>query len=302
MKKTNIIFIIIIALIVSGCNPNSNFGGKTSALGKDKLVDVNEGVSFKFNEDTKLSQIYDGGVQSFNLRFDIENKGEFTIPKNELTVRLGGIRYQDLNINENAAKKNVPKDIRKARKNTEGKLVLGDKEIVSFGPLKYMPKILTKSSQRIHADVCYPYQTNSIVELCVATNQFEQQTSENLNVCKVENKNPVLSTGAPVKVTQFEQRPISATELEISFTIEHVGKKTNSIIFKSDTLRNCLIQQREPTANFDQKNKVKYSVDNGGIGKIDCDQTGKNNGEVTLISNKAAVFCIQKLQAKLQDT
>ena len=110
--------------------------------------------------------------------------------------------------------------------------------------------------------------------------------SQDDTVCKINEQKPVYCSGAPVKVTSFQEGAAGNNKVQFTFNIEQKG---NGDVFEkdSDCGSGTLIGKR---------NKVYVTVDTGLPG-LKCHNLigGDTSGFVTLSAGKASVDCVQTL-------
>ena len=189
-------------LLVAGCENGNNNTQSTSPY-----VGGSQGLSIGFAEGAPPSDIYDNGGFPFDIGIKLNNKGEYTVSKDDARVSIKGIYYLDYGLNSvNDLIKNPEEDIIAMKKETDGRVVEGIETRVEFNGLNYQNTITgTMTPVNLIAEACYKYETKSNINLCIR----DRLTTTKDGVCNVQEKKQVFNSGAPIKIDNFVESAIS---------------------------------------------------------------------------------------------
>src|SRR3989338_8561937 len=92
MKKY-LFAVLVILIILAGCEEKT----AAPARSKEPFVGGKVGLSIDFLEDAPPPEVADGGNFPFDVVVKIDNKGEHTIDKEDVIVKISGILPEDFN-------------------------------------------------------------------------------------------------------------------------------------------------------------------------------------------------------------
>jgi hypothetical protein len=290
MKKLfTYLSIAFLAVLVafSGCSSGTDAsanGVKLSAFnGGDKALNL------EFSPTAPPATVRDMGQIPFSVSVLVENKGEFDIELGKAHVVLSGFNAADLGLNSTSKELISLNGVKKKGSN----IIPGAKVPVTFSDMRYMPNIVSGTfPMTLYASVCYPYRTQSLIELCVSGNT-ESVVDTKSKVCDVNNqKSKYANSGAPVQIANVKQYPASQSSIQLQFDIVHTGKTKGSLYAQGSLDSDCKVRGISPTSAEAQldKDKVKFAIDAGGL-KVDCGNSAPS-GTVTLMGDKYTVTCI----------
>jgi hypothetical protein len=295
MKTINkYIFAIIITsfLLITGCTGNNSSGANQNSYSLDSFNGGKKALDFEFVEGMPPEKIKDNGLQPFQVRISARNEGEFDIEEGKTHVRLAGFNPDDLNINDTS--KSFPA-IRGFLVQGEN-IIPGQEQRVIFSGLKYVENLASGIYPlTINANLCYPYETRAIAEVCIAGNTIPT-LEENYENCQIEGSKQFSNSGAPVYIENVEQFSNGGSSILMQFDIVHDPESGNGRVFKSNTIDSeCNIDGNLPTKPevIEFEDKIQVEVE-GGLGSLDCESTGTNSFEAILDGNgRTTVTCIQ---------
>lgn len=294
MINKNIISILIVSflLILSGCGGSSSTNAKTDGFGSAKTAfnGGSDGLSIEFTEGQPPKKIFDNSQGSFNIRLLVKNLGESDIADNKAHIALSGISPADFNVVETYKSLTPLTGVKKQGDN----VIEGQIQPVMFTGLKYVPKLnsgITK--QNILVDMCYPYETKALVNVCISGNTLRTST-DNLEVCKLNGDKSFANSGAPIGISNVKQSVGGKSKIMLQFDIVQKDKNKNSRVFELGSLdNNCKINGNSITSSDAslKRNYVNFNVDGRGL-NVDCGD-GTSSGKVLLSdsSKKATVYC-----------
>lgn len=279
-----ILYSVIFSLMLAGCTSDN----KNTVTKSNTFIGGSEGVTIAFLENAPPAEVFDNNTYPFDVSVKLENKGEYDVPKDKVKVSLSGIDRNEFN--NPPVLLNSDEDLEKSRIDPNGKVVQGTVTYVNFPNLIYKRNLPGNTPFIIRADLCYQYGTVAQARMCIRNDL----TSIEEGVCDPSGQKSVVSSGAPVQVSNFEQSPAGKKKITFSFDIEHrntglVSRKGNDC---SDTL--------------DQKNRVLVTVDTGDLtSKLSCSGleggNSKTSGYVNLYNGKRNVRCTQDLESSSGD-
>jgi len=275
MKKILFSILIIGLFMLVGCEEQIETGFSKPFIGGTNAID------FDFIEGSPPPEVYDGGSYPFEVTLNVENRGEYDVPKDKIDIELAGFYPPDFG---NPAITIQPdEDLDKSYIDSEGNVIPGTITYVTFPDFNFGGNLLANNEYRIRANLCYAYGTTAQADLCV----LDDLTKTKDEVCKVSEGKRVDSSSAPVQIENFEES-ISGTD-KITFSFEIV-QRGSGLASKLDS--GC----SEETID---KNKVWVTVDSGLAG-LDCaglsDGTD-TTGYTTLYGGKRLIRCTQDISA-----
>ncbi|MBN2112424.1 hypothetical protein JW707_04990 [Candidatus Woesearchaeota archaeon] len=273
MKKYIFAMAVISMLFLTGCGEGE---GQLPGAGTPFLGGTS-GVSISF-EDSPPAEVFDGGDFPFDIVVRLKNDGEWDIPKNNIKVKISGIRAEQFNLAESQLAKNAPEDLPKKQRDPTGTLLESPPVLVEFTNFNHRESITgSELTYPIRADVCYRYGTTAVSQLCVRENILNPQEG---GICTINEAKTLFNSAAPVQVTSFTESARSSEKVGFSFTITHSG--TGSI-YEQDTLCN-----KESMA-FEDRIYVKVDA---GISGLECSGLSEETeGFVKLFGGTKTVSC-----------
>lgn len=289
MKKIYLFFALFSVFILSGCTSDTD--NRASGVSGQSFIGGFESLTFSFGENTPPDTVRDQGLQPFSIRLLVENKGEFDIPDGRAHVSLNGFNAQDLNLQNSSQTLSNLNGFRKQGTNT----IPGGIQQVVFSDLTYVDSVVSGTFPlRIFANICYPYQTRAIVNLCINGNTVPS-IDDRVRICDLNSQREVSNSGAPVYIENVRQYPSGTSSIQLQFDIVHRPTSNDANIYETNSFdSNCRLNGI-PTSSSEalfKRDKVTYQV-NTGIEGINCESTGSNSNTITLNSNKYTVTCIQ---------
>lgn len=274
MKK--VILFLVIGLFLVGCEK------KVDTTFSKPFIGGTNAAAFNFIEGSPPAEVYDGGSYPFEVTLNVENKGEYDVPKEKISVELVGFYPPDFNNPE--IKKNPDEDLGKSYIDSEGNIIPGTITYVTFPGFNFMEELKANNEYRIRANLCYVYGTIAQADLCV----LDDLTKTKDEVCKVSEKKSVDCSSAPVKIENFEESIAGTDKITFSFEIVQRG---SGLVSKKET--SCSDETID-------KNKVWVEIDSG-LGGLSCsglsDGTG-TMGYTTLYGGKRMIRCTQDISAQ----
>src|SRR3989344_6033863 len=208
MKRGMIIIIFAVTLLVlGGC-------GTKDPKSEGPFFGGNQGVSIKFAEDAPLSQF--GELDTVPVSVNLENEGESDIPTGEAKIKLFGFDYEHFGLSNDFLYNTKP-----LRKRSELSPEGGVQEL-EIGRAKYRFKIRNSEEFTFRAKICYPYKTETAVDVCLSSKLDE---GGGITICSVDGekvKKGTVSSG-PIQVTSITESLRSADQTRFDIKISNVG-------------------------------------------------------------------------------
>ncbi|GEM_PF-1237116 len=287
MKKINIIIILSISLILLVSCTTGGKNTKTSASG---FIGGTEGISSSISivSTSGDNKVYDSGNDPFKIQIKLENKGEHEVKENEVLVTLDAINFIAYQIKD--VTQPSPLILQGLRK--EGTKTTSPTQAVVLFDANYKPVIDADTSATIAANICYKYQTLSVVkDLCVRKKITGPSTS---TTCKVEETKQPENSGAPFRVKIFNERPSGENKVNIYFEAEN-ERKTGTIYTKDYLSKGkCLDVEADKNKVYIKVefNKDDLTAAQNSASIISCNGlSNKNEGFVNVIQNKIQLSC-----------
>ncbi len=271
MKKIMMVLIGLMVLLV-GCE-----GGETTESSAKAFIGGTDSIDFDFMEETPPVEVYDGGQQPFEVTLFLENKGEFDVAKEDVTVKLSGFYPGDFS--SPVIEKNPDENLDKSYIDPDGEEQKGTINYINFPGFNFAGTLVGNNEYTIRADVCYGYGTRAQADLCV----LEDLTSKEDEVCEVDETKSADSSSAPVLVENFEEEVAGTRKIKFSFDVVHRGSGLVSKLGSS-----C-------DSVLGAKDKVWVEIDSGisGLSCSGLEGGSATTGYTTLYGGKRKVICMQ---------
>jgi hypothetical protein len=289
----NIILTIILSLCMlfgaASCENNSettNNNVRTADFGlQNTFLQGNGGLTFEFQKNSPPEIVRDQGLEPFFVRFYVENKGEFNIPKDTAFIAISGFNFADLNLNQNSLSL---KELRGVKIQGSTGQIPGGSQLVTFSNLRYKKEVIGSNfPMTIYTDICYPYETEAVTVVCVNGNTIIT-TDETNKICELDDNNlQFANSAAPVKIQNVRQNRNGEHSILLTFDIVHIPLSSKSDLYGRDSFKkDCSLKNEN--SQFTEKNKVKYILTTGLSGSINCDLTGTNSNSIILYSSQGS--------------
>ncbi|MBT4646866.1 hypothetical protein HOC11_01215 [archaeon] len=284
MKK-RIIFLLIFALTLSVAQNECGGGGESGPTITDPFIGGTGGVTINFEEGFPPEFIFDSSQTPFDVIVKLENVGEWLVPKNDVMVKIEGIRPEQFGkTSSDFIKIGVEEDLLQTKKNSENDIIEGIPVYVDYENLAFNEKIEGNFNPPIRASVCYKYGTRAVSNICIVPDLL--QPADDNDLCKINENKQVFNSAGPIQVTEFKEIARSTDAISFTFKLKHKG----SGLFYSPETR-C---GGETASRL--KNKVKINVDSGLDG-LTC--TGQDSdGNILLQGGERPITCIQRVTSQ----
>lgn len=281
--KTIFIALTISMIFLIGCGESSE--GVSS---NNPFLSGTTGFRIDFAPGAPPETVFDGGNFDFDLEVKIENAGEHDVSAQDVIVRIDGISPIEFGkTSSDFTMRGISEDLRGAEKDAAtNNRIEGDVSYATFQNLNYQGNVVGSSLTRpVVASVCYEYGTKAVSSLCI----LDDITNDDSEVCTVNEGKTVHSSGAPVKVTSFLQRPAGVDRVEFQFTVENQASASN--IFKQDT---------ECSSERSDKDVVFVEVESGlsGLSCTGLQGGSQTSGTITLRDRSFTIRCIQPIDSE----
>lgn len=270
MKKYFVILMMLILAFSAGCSKQTTDEQKTTGTASPFLTGT-EGLAVSFQSGAPPSEVYDEDF-NFDINVKLENMGEQTIGAGKAKLKITGINPADFgNPKLDSA---IGDELIAARKDPAGNILQGGITNINFEKLQ-AEKVTGEVSFNLRAEVCYPYQTRAISQICVledllgTTRKAGETPSCEPNPTQVTSE----ASAGPLTIEKFKQSVIGKDKISFTFDVKHRGAGR---IYQKDSGCDAVISN---------KNKVTVKVDTGNLGTLSCSGLSNgNDGEVTLFS------------------
>ena len=240
MRVLSILTIILVVLIIAGCQSTGN-----QAATSTPFIGGQNGLLQSFIQGTPPDEIFDKSQLEFSIITELENAGEADIAQGAGYVRVEGIKAEDYGVTAADLKKDIP-EIVGAKKNTDGSITSGSKDTVQFTGLKFIGSVPGPiPSGPIRVEACYDYATQAVAQLCI---REKLTTEKGRQLCEPSGSKDVANSGAPIHVTNLVEQPLGNGRVQVTFQITPGGQE-NDRFYKDGT--DC---------NDDLTNKDRYKV------------------------------------------
>jgi hypothetical protein len=249
-------------------------------------------------------EIFDGGQMPFGVNVVIDNLGESAVGPEAPTLQSSDRSTNTFALVQiigiNPAQFGYPElektfadegiTLLGARRNFDGTVVSGDKNVITFEKFNYLPDERGNSQVTLRANICYDYTTYSRGIVCIKDNVLE--STQDSTICTLSGPKDVKSSGAPVHVTSLTENPLGRNKIQVTFTVENVG---TGQIFRRESQNSGLISDACDTSLTNpNKNIVHVKVflgDDYSSSLIQCPLLGNSNeGDIQLFQGAAATL------------
>ncbi len=278
MKNKIIIAIAIIAvMLAAGCTTKDD----SSTSKTTPFIGGTTGLLIDYGSGNPPAEVYDGGDYPFEITVKLENKGEYKILKNDVQVKITGIRAEEFGLSEASLTKSPDEDVEATEKDSEGNIRQSTPVYVEFSGLNRKAELTGNTEYKIRAEVCYMYETAASSKICIKEDNLDIADS----VCIVNEAKKVFSSAAPVQVQEFTEVPRAKNKVQFSFNVQ---KSANGGVYQKDS--RCEDERAI-------EDKVWVEIDTGMSG-LNCN--GLNGGTVTsgyvtLYGGVRTVTCTQEV-------
>jgi len=280
MKATTPLIVIVSILLLVGCAEREKLPTKATPF-----IGGTTGVLIDFMEDSPPPEALDGGDFPFDVVVKLKNDGEYTVPKEDVEVRISGIRAEEFDLSESDLVKNPEEDLIAMEKDAEGNIRESTPVYVEFNGFNHVEELAGNTEFTFRADVCYVYQTKATAQICVRKDNLETEEG----VCEVNEEKTVYNSGAPVQVVSFRETPRAKNKVAFTFEIQHKG---NGNIYKKET--------RCDSARTNE-DKVYVKVETNINGNLECSglrEGDATEGFATLYGGKKIITCTQEVNTE----
>jgi hypothetical protein len=278
MRKA-ILGILLIAALAIGCTEQS----QTTVSKAQPFIGGTTGIVVDFTGDSPPTEVDDGGDFPFDVVVELRNVGEYTVNKEDMEVKIIGIRPEDFSKSEGELTQHPEENVVATRKDPEGDINEGPPVYVTFSDFNHKEKLVGNTEFTFRAEVCYKYQTTATAQLCIRKNNIDPEDD---GVCEISEHKTVYNSGAPVTVTEFKEFGRAKKKVGFEFKIQHMN--------------NGNIHEKGSNCNQERKyeDEVYVEVDTkfgGGLkcsGLSDGDDT---SGYVKMFGENRIVSCTQEV-------
>ncbi len=271
--------LVIALLALSACEGGSKTKGRSSKDVQGIFLGGSEGVTLSFEENSPPATIFASSGQSFDIGVVLKNNGESAIAANQAKVKISGLNPSDLDLKNPVL--SISEEIGKREKTAEGSEITPPDVYARFPGLQYKVALPQGASKDVdlRAELCYPYETNVVAELCVLENPLGPNPED--KVCNFQETVPTANSGSPLRVSQIKENGRN-DEIQFVFTLAHDSAgDEGKILYKDGT--DCF---SDDTATVQRaRNLVRVAVDT--LGKL---QGLKCAGFTETVSDTAGYF------------
>lgn len=265
MKKLIIILLLLIVFFIGACTSEQP-EVKGPFLGGTKAISIN------FVDNAPPSQINQG--ESVPVKVLLKNEGEYSLRAGDAKVKLYGLSLEQYGLYGTFIATSG---------NLMGKsenLLEGGEQGIDFPNLKYTEEVHRSITPILRAKVCYPYQTEARIKVCMTSTSIKEGGEERL--CD-ENGEKVVAgsvSSAPIQVTSLTEELYGSDMIKFKILIKNQG--TGDVHLKDYSCEEI------DDDRLKGKDKVELSIDDPEIKCTFRDGTISNKGEITL-DNKPIV-------------
>ncbi|MEA2036022.1 MAG: hypothetical protein U9O94_00830 [Nanoarchaeota archaeon] len=274
MDKKIMALLVISLFVLVGCTKD-----QVSTSMSKAFIGGTDAVEFDFVEGSPPAEVYDGGSYPFEVALNVENKGEYDVAKENITIELAGFYPADFSLTQESIIKNPEEDLERSQIEAEGNIIPGTVTYVTFPRFNFTSSLSANNEYKIRANVCYVYGTKAQADICI----LDDLTKSNDKVCKVTEQKTVHSSSGPIQIEGLEESIAGTDRVTFSFEVVHRGSGA--------------ISQKETDCSDETigRNKVWVEVNNNLTG-LECSGLSDGTattGFTTLYSGKRMIRCTQ---------
>ncbi|MCB9362407.1 hypothetical protein H6504_03140 [Candidatus Woesearchaeota archaeon] len=282
MRKILIAALVLLLFLASGCTTSTGGSGSKTT----PFIGGSTGIAMSFAEGSPPSEVFDGGQYQFDVVVKLENKGEYTVNKDDVTVKISGFLPSQFGVTEADLTKQPSEDLIASEKNSEGSIIKGSPVYVEFNGLNHDGILQGNNEFPIRAEVCYLYETNAIANLCIKQNNVD---TEHEGVCEVSGSKTIFNSGGPVQIQNFYEEPQAPNKVRFHFNVVAAG--VGEIYRRGSSCD-------EYTRSYEDQ--VWVEIESGEADKITCSglQEGggaTNKGYIRLYEGDTQISCTQEV-------
>ena len=272
-KSTKLMLFLVLVLFIAACTKAPSASTSSRFVGGDK------GLELSFIKDEPPDTVLDDNQDEFDIALSFNNVGEEDIKEGDVIVTLNGIEGSAFSLSSLSSKNEDPLA---GKKKLSDRVVPGEEGEVIFNKLKYKDQLPADFDVELRADVCYEYGTKIMADLCLKKEASKRRTNDQ---CEISNENVGMdNSGAPVRVTNFAQRPKGSDKVQFTFDIEKTG---SGDVFEPETFSDRCVIDNDKINKIDVD--VRFLRSDAGIS---CSTLGdKSKGVVKLLSGKRTIRC-----------
>jgi hypothetical protein len=279
MKTSVILSMLLIVGILFGCTEQ-----QTGVVPKSQpFIGGTTGIVVDFAGDSPPAEVDDGGDFPFDIVVELRNVGEHTVKKDDMEVRILGVRPEDFDKSEEDLTQHPEENVIATRKDPEGDINEAPPVYVTFSDFNHRKPLVGNKDFTFRAEVCYLYETTATAQLCIRKNNIDPEEG---GVCEISEHKAVYNSGAPVTVTEFKEFGRARSKVGFEFKIQHMS--------------NGNIHEKNSNCNQERKfeDRVWVEVDTTFDGGLKC--SGLNDGDdtsgfVKMYGENRIVSCTQEV-------
>ncbi|MAG46994.1 hypothetical protein CL617_00170 [archaeon] len=282
-KRVALLFLLFGVILIVGCD--------------DPEVPEKSGTFFGGNDGISASFVKVSPPSSFDqddsvaVKVLLENKGETEIVAGNAKVKIHGINVNNFGLNSDyKATQGVL--IGKSERSTKG----GQQEI-DFGRMQYSLPIINTEDFTIRARLCYNYQTQAKLDICLKSRISEEAGEEVCSLAgnKVDEEEGSVSS-APIQITSITEETRGSDQVRFDVKIENLG--TGDVFDPSSSCEEI----EDDSTRLEKRDKVEINVLNPA--DVKCSFiTGEesNKGIVRLDNDEGTITCFMDVEETLED-
>lgn len=281
-RMRNLLFTLLTVtmFVFASCSSGNTGTNKTTSF-----LGGTNGLVVSFEQDQPPAEVFDNDQLPFEVTVRVANMGETDIKKEDLQVRLTGIRAQEFGVSEADLKKNPADDLTRTYKDSEGNKIDGSTDFLTFSSLSFKGSLAGNQQFTLRADACYKYTTKATSLICITKDIMDTTYDK---VCKVNEPKTIQNSGAPVQFANFKEMPRGKNKVQFSFDVTH---PSNGNVFKTGS--SCEFS----TAN-ERVVQVKVITNLPGLSCSGWKELSAESGLVTLVGGSPrTITCSQDAPA-----
>lgn len=281
MKKSVLVVLIVISLLLVSCQPRPQQGEKPldTAAALKKVQTGTQGVETELRPGSLPDLIYD--QNELVALVEVHNRGASINGVNDLQAQQCFVQITGFDPNIITGTFNTPRSCAEGIGTLEGKNVYntdGSSNTIEFTSNVNLPLGVTDYNPTLNFLTCYYYRTVANPSVCVDP-LFYQVTSEQ-KTCRPKDV-PMGSQGAPVGVSYVGVDMVGDRAI---FEISVRNRGTGRVLSPYTNIQNC----GQSSLEYRDLDKISYNVQMAGGGKINCKP---QDGFVRLTNDEGKIIC-----------
>jgi hypothetical protein len=256
------ILLILLAIFLVGCAEGNR------QLTGNPYLGGNRALELEFLPGSPPEETLDNKQDAFSIAVQIKNVGEYDVKSNDGYIKIEGISPAEYGVPASSFTQQMP-SLLGSEKNSEGIIINGDIDVVSFDNLAYQQDITGNFDNTIiRAISCYNYEAKASANICLKKESIDSRSQD--DVCTITGLKTVYTSGSPIQISEVMQSSQGKERIQLSFKVQSFGLP-NERFFRHNT--DC-----DRSVSNQDRNIVYVKILPIDNGRINAECSGFMNG------------------------